>query len=78
MSQYFAWDYTGAPFQLFGPAHIAALLALVLIGYGLMQFKKADEATRWKVGRMASDLRTARIDNAVFSMGNEEFRSRAI
>ena len=50
MSQYFAWDYTGAPFQLFGPAHIAALLALVLIGYGLMQFKKADEATRRKVG----------------------------
>jgi len=49
MDKYFAWDYTGAPFQLFGPAHIAALLALVLIGYGLMQFKNADERTRRKV-----------------------------
>jgi uncharacterized membrane protein YwaF len=49
MSQYFAWDYTGASFQLFGPAHIAALLALALIGFGLLQFKKSDEATRRKV-----------------------------
>lgn len=49
MEKYFSYDYTGEPFQLFGPAHIAALLALALIGYGLTRFKGADEAARKKV-----------------------------
>jgi len=49
MSEFWAWDYTGAPFQLFGPAHIAALLALALIGYGLLQFKNSGETTRRNV-----------------------------
>ncbi len=49
MSEFWAWDYTGAPFQLFGPAHIAALLALVLMGYGLLQFKNSSEVTRRNV-----------------------------
>lgn len=32
MEQFFAYDYTGAPFELFGPAHIAALGVIALIG----------------------------------------------
>jgi hypothetical integral membrane protein (TIGR02206 family) len=46
MEQYFAYDYTGGLFQLFGAAHLAALLALVLIGYGLTRFKNSSESTR--------------------------------
>ncbi|HUI89365.1 MAG TPA: TIGR02206 family membrane protein [Anaerolineales bacterium] len=61
MGDFWAWDYTGAPFQLFGPAHIGALLALLLIGYGLLQFKNASEATR----------RNVRIALGVFLWANE-------
>jgi hypothetical integral membrane protein (TIGR02206 family) len=49
MEQFFAYDYTGKPFILFGAAHIAALIALVFIAFGLMRFKNADEETRKKV-----------------------------
>lgn len=49
MEKYFSYDYTGEPFELFGATHIAALLALILIGYGLTRFKGADEATRKRV-----------------------------
>jgi hypothetical integral membrane protein (TIGR02206 family) len=49
MEQFFAYDYTGQPFVLFGAAHIAALIALVLIAFGLMRFKNSSEATRKKV-----------------------------
>jgi len=31
MSQFFAKDYTGAPFELFGPAHLIALALVVLV-----------------------------------------------
>jgi hypothetical integral membrane protein (TIGR02206 family) len=55
MEQYFAYDYKGEPFQLFGAAHIAALLALILIGYGLTRFKNASEGTR-RVVRIALGL----------------------
>ncbi len=49
MGQFFAYDYTGEPFKLFGVAHIAALIALVIIGFGLMRFKNTSEDTRRKV-----------------------------
>jgi hypothetical integral membrane protein (TIGR02206 family) len=62
VSQFFAGNYTGAAFQLFGIAHIAALLSLVAVNLFLAQFKNSSEATkrtfRWT---MAIILWTAEI-----------------
>ncbi len=39
MGQFFAKDYTGAPFELFGPAHLVALGIVVLIILALPYFR---------------------------------------
>ena len=39
MSQFFAGNYTGPAFQLFGVAHIAALVFLVALNLYLIRFK---------------------------------------
>jgi len=49
MGQFFAWDYQGAPFQLFGTAHLAGLFALLFLNLSLLPFKKAGEAARARV-----------------------------
>ncbi|MBE3037504.1 MAG: TIGR02206 family membrane protein [Chloroflexi bacterium] len=49
MSQYFAYDYTGAPFVLFGTWHLVALLFIVLLNVGLLGFRKSSEKTRTAV-----------------------------
>ncbi len=49
LTQYFAKDYTGAPFVLFGPAHLVSLLVIILLNLWLLRFRGADEATRRKV-----------------------------
>ncbi len=51
MSQFFAGPNTwhGPAFQLFGPAHIAALCALVLLNLLLFRFRGSPESTRHKV-----------------------------
>lgn len=36
MEQFFAKDYTGAPFQLFSPAHLSVLALIVLIGFSFV------------------------------------------
>ena len=46
MRQYFAYDYSGAPFVLFGAPHLAALLALLLLNLGLLKFRGASQAVR--------------------------------
>jgi len=46
MSQYFAYDYTGNPFVLFGTWHLAALLVIVLINVGMLGIRRASEKTR--------------------------------
>ncbi len=46
MSQFFAGNYTGPAFQLFGIAHIGALLFLVVLNLFLIQFKNSSEATK--------------------------------
>jgi hypothetical integral membrane protein (TIGR02206 family) len=46
MGQFFTGDYQGAAFELFGPTHLAALLAVVLLNVLLLRFKGADERTR--------------------------------
>ncbi len=38
MTQYFAGDYTGDPFQLFGPHHLVALAIIALINIALIAF----------------------------------------
>jgi len=46
MDQFFAGNYIGPAFQLFGIAHIGALLFLVALSLFLVQFKNASEATK--------------------------------
>jgi len=40
MEQYFTKDYSGAPFDLFGPAHLAILGIIVLIGFSFVFARK--------------------------------------
>jgi hypothetical integral membrane protein (TIGR02206 family) len=46
LSQYFAYDYNGGPFVLFGTWHLVALLVIALINIGLLGFRKSSEKTR--------------------------------
>jgi hypothetical integral membrane protein (TIGR02206 family) len=46
MSQYFAYDYQGAPFSLFGTWHLVALLVIILINFCFLGFRKASSKTR--------------------------------
>jgi hypothetical integral membrane protein (TIGR02206 family) len=46
MAQYFAYDYHGAAFVLFGTWHILALFVIVLINFGLLGFRHASARTR--------------------------------
>jgi hypothetical integral membrane protein (TIGR02206 family) len=46
MSQYFAYDYHGAPFVLFGTWHLMALLIILLINVAVLGFRRASEKTR--------------------------------
>jgi hypothetical integral membrane protein (TIGR02206 family) len=51
MEEFFARDYSGAPFDLFGPAHIGGLLALLLLNLLLTRAKNVSDRTpnllRW-------------------------------
>lgn len=49
MGWFFARDYTGGAFQLFGAAHLAALAVLVALNLLLFRFKGSPEAVRSKV-----------------------------
>jgi len=49
MSRYFAYDYTGAPFVLFGSWHLVALLVIILLNVGMLGFRKSSEKTRTAV-----------------------------
>lgn len=40
MEPYFTKDYTGAPFELFGPGHLAALGIVVLLGFSFVLARK--------------------------------------
>ncbi len=46
MSQYFAKAYTGAPFDLFGPAHLTALGIVLLVNLWLLRLRHAPYASR--------------------------------
>ena len=49
MGNYFAGNYHGAPFVLFGPAHLAALLSIVLLNLLLTRFKNSSEKTKHSI-----------------------------
>ena len=49
MAQYFAYDYQGKPFVLFGIWHLVALLVIVLINFGMLGFRGTSEKTRTRV-----------------------------
>jgi hypothetical integral membrane protein (TIGR02206 family) len=49
MSSFFAYDYTGAPFEFLGRAHIAALLCILLLNVFLLRYRDKDEAVRKKL-----------------------------
>lgn len=46
LDEFFAWNYHGAPFELFGPAHIAGLLALLALNLYLTRFRSASVITK--------------------------------
>ncbi|RME45742.1 MAG: TIGR02206 family membrane protein [Caldilineae bacterium] len=47
MGEFFAGDYHGAPFELFGTAHLAALAVVALVNLYLLHFRRwAGEAAR--------------------------------
>lgn len=46
MFPYFEYDYNGAAFQLFGPAHLAALGLILLLNLALLRFRGRSEIAR--------------------------------
>lgn len=49
MGQFFAFDWQGDPFIMFGAAHLTVLGLIALLNIWLMRFQGATEATRVKV-----------------------------
>lgn len=49
MNQFFTANYQGAPFEFLGPAHIIALLLIILLNVWLSRFKGTSEETRRKI-----------------------------
>ncbi len=46
MGEFWSKDYTGTPFQLFGPTHLAALGLVLLINVALFFWRKPSEAAK--------------------------------
>jgi len=46
MTDFFAANYQGSSFELFGTSHFAALVALVLLNLFLLRFKNASDGTK--------------------------------
>jgi hypothetical integral membrane protein (TIGR02206 family) len=49
MGEFFAWNYRGAPFELFGPAHITGLLLLLALNLYVIRFKDSPAHTKHKL-----------------------------
>jgi hypothetical integral membrane protein (TIGR02206 family) len=51
MGAYFTGDYHGPAFELFGPAHLAALATIVVLNLFLFRFRKSDKKTKIVIRR---------------------------
>jgi hypothetical integral membrane protein (TIGR02206 family) len=49
MTQFFTADYTGAPFEFLGTAHLGALAALVLLNLVIIRLRDAGDRTKTRV-----------------------------
>jgi hypothetical integral membrane protein (TIGR02206 family) len=49
MGNYFSGDYQGPPFALFGPAHLAALLTIILLNLLLALFRNSTEKKKYSI-----------------------------
>jgi hypothetical integral membrane protein (TIGR02206 family) len=49
MDKFFAGDYSGAAFELFGTTHLIALACVVLLNLFLILFRNADDKTKRKI-----------------------------
>lgn len=49
MTQFFAANYTGPAFELFGAAHIGALIFIFLLNLLLLRFKNGSDATKSRI-----------------------------
>ena len=49
MGNFFSLNYSGKPFEFFGPAHIFALAVILLINLFLLRYKNKDESVRRRV-----------------------------
>lgn len=49
MDRFFARDYSGPDFQLFGPSHLAALVALLVLNIILIRTRNSDEKAKEKI-----------------------------
>jgi len=49
LGQFFAADYRGGAFVLFGPAHVAALLSILLFNLYLSRFRQAADLVRRRI-----------------------------
>lgn len=49
MENYFAYDYSGNPFQLFGKWHLIALVIIIFIPFSLIFFRNSSESTRKRI-----------------------------
>lgn len=46
MAQFFAKDWTGAPFVMFGPPHIVALILVLLANLSLVRLRRLSQSAR--------------------------------
>ena len=46
ISQFFAFDYSGAPFVWFGPAHLSALAAIAMLAYLITHLRAAERRSK--------------------------------
>ena len=46
MGEFWAWEYTGTPFTLFGPSHIAAIAVVLLANISLFFWKNPSEQAK--------------------------------
>jgi hypothetical integral membrane protein (TIGR02206 family) len=77
LGQFFAADYQGGAFVLFGPAHIAALLSILLLNLYLARFRQAAEASRRRIRWiLAGSIWTAESAWHIWNLATQQWSVR--